>query len=243
MRPVDFAVVAASLASFAVALPCLADDSRGARRAVAARERSLPYTMVEVNAGVYALPAAKVCPTSLDQCQTGEVSLTLGLSNQYDFGPFGFGAMINWATTLRNDAARGAPELERDHSRRYFIIETFFRYTFVQKKKYEFWALGTLGGLGVSDSWTVKQDRSPPGGVQFIGPKSSTIGTLGVAFGPAVGGDYILIDNLSFGGTLGYENWILPFKPKTSPTGDVASLSGRLDVFHLGISLAYRLPL
>ena len=80
-------------------------------------------------------------------------------------------------------------------------------------------------------------------GLKFIGPKANTIGTLGAAFGPGLGGSYILIDNLSFGGTIGYENWVLSSKPKTSPTGDVASLSGRIDVFHLGLTLAYRLPL
>jgi hypothetical protein len=246
-RATDVAVLAAGsalvLASLATASDALADDSRGARRAVAARERGLAYTMVEANVGIYALPAATVCPTSLDQCETGEVSIALGLANSYQIGPYGFGALINWATTLRDDAARGAPQLEREHSRRYFLVETFFRYLVVQKKKYEFWVAGFLGGVGVSDSWTVKLDRDPIGTVQFVGPRSSTIGTLGVAFGPGVGGSYILIDNFSVGGVFTYENWILPFEPKTSPTGDVASLSGRLDVFHLGLSAAYRLPL
>ncbi len=220
-----------------------ADDSRGAQRALEARKNGLPYTMVEINGGVIGLPAAKVCPTSLTQCKTGEVSLEFGLANLYTIGPYGFGAFIDWATTLRNDAASGAADLMRDHSRSYFLIETFFRYTFVQSKKYEFYVSGLLGGVGVNDSWTVNQDRNPTGPVQFIGPKANTIGTLGVAFGPGVGGAYIIVDNLSIGGSLTYQNWILPFTPKTNPTGDVASLSGRLDVFNLSLTAAYRLPL
>jgi len=232
-------------ATSALTIPkaCFADDSRGAQRAVEARKKGRPYTMVEVNGGSIALPAAKVCPTSLNDCKTGEISLALGIANLYAVGPYGFGASINWATTLRNDAASGDPSLERDHSRRYFLIETFFRYTFLQAKKYEFYVSGSLGGVGVNDSWTVKRDRQPLGSVQFIGPKANTIGSLGVAFGPGVGGSYIIVDNLSIGGALSYENWVLAFHPKTSPTGDVASLSGRLDAFHLSLTLAYRLPL
>jgi len=35
----------------------------------------------------------------------------------------------------------------------------------------------------------------------------------------------------------------LPFEPATTPLGDVASLSGRVDVFELTTTLAYRLAL
>ncbi len=220
-----------------------ADDSRGATRAVAARERGRPYTMVEVSVGTLALPAAKVCPTGLNQCSRGEVSLALGIRNIYEFGRFGVGAGVVWATTLRNDTARGAAELERDHARRYFLIEGMFRYMFAQGPRWEFWAAANVGGVGVSDSWTVKADRKPLAGVSFLGPKASTIGTEGLAVGAGFGGAFIVIQNLSVGGHLRYENWILPSSPKINPTGDVASLSGRLDIFDLGFDIAYRLSL
>ncbi len=220
-----------------------ADDSRGATRAVAARERGRPYTMVEVSAGTLALPAAKVCPTSLNECSTGEVSLALGIRNLYEFGRFAVGAGVVWATTLRHDTARGAADLERIHSRRSFLFEGMFRYTFAQGPRWEFWATANGGGVGVNDSWTVKSDRNPPAGIQFVGPKASTIGTEGGAIGAGVGGAFIFVQNLSVGGHLRYMNWFLPGTPKNNPTGDVASLSGRVDVFDLGISLAYRLSL
>lgn len=237
------AVPLATLLVLVVPRAALGDDASKNQRAALARERGDPYTMIELRGGVLALPAATVCPTSLDKCETGEVSLTIGLANYYQFGPFGFGAGINWATTLRNDAARGAPELERDHARSYFLIEAYFRYLFVREKKWEFWASGSIGGVGVNDSWTVKGERDPVADVQFIGPKANTIGTLGFSFGPGVGGAYLLVENLSLGASLRYENWFLPFTPTTSPEGDVASLSGRVDVFDLSLSLAYRLPI
>lgn len=241
--PTRFASLLVVLLASIPADRALADDARTNERAALARERGLPYTMFELRGGVLALPAATVCPTSLDECDTGEVSLTVGLANYYQFGPYGFGAGINWATTLRNDAARGAPNLERDHARSYFLIEAYFRYLFVREKKWEFWASGSVGGVGINDSWTTKGDREPVAEVQFIGPKANTIGTIGFSFGPGIGGAYMLVENLSLGASLRYENWILPFEPKTSPEGDVASLSGRVDMIDLSLTLAYRLPI
>ena len=220
-----------------------ADDSRGATRAVAARERGRPYTMVEVGAGTFALPAAKVCPTGINQCSRGEVSLALGIRNIYEFGRFGVGAGVVWATTLRNDTARGAADLERDHARRYFLFEGMFRYMFAQGPRWEFWAAANVGGVSVSDAWTVKRDRKPLAGVSFLGPKASTIGTEGVAFGAGAGGAFIVVQNLSVGGHLRYMNWVLPTYARVNPTGDVASLAGRLDIFDLGFDIAYRLSL
>ena len=63
----------------------LAEDTSGtARRAVAARERGLPHTVVEIGAGILALPAAEVCATSGEECSTGEVSLGLGIRNPHN---------------------------------------------------------------------------------------------------------------------------------------------------------------
>lgn len=233
----------AAILALGVAREARADDAQTSQRARIARDRGLPYTMFELRGGVLALPAAEVCPASPDECSTGEISLTVGVANYYQFGPWGFGAGINWATTLRSDAARGAPQLERDHSRSYFLIEGYFRYLFVREKKWEFWASGSVGGVGINDSWSTKGDREPVAEVQFIGPKANTIGTIGFSFGPGVGGAYMLVDNLSLGAALRYENWFLPFTPKTSPEGDVASISGRVDVLDLSLTLAYRLPI
>ncbi len=219
------------------------DTSRGARRALAAREEGRPHTVLELGAGLLALPAAEVCPTSLDACSTGEASLGLGIHNIYQFGVWGIGAGILWGTTLRNDAARGLEDLERDHARRYFLAEVLLRYTFLRTPEYEAWGGATVGGVSVLDAWSVRADREPYSDVAFVGPRSLSVGTEGFAASIGGGGHWFFWDNLSVGGQLRYGNWFLPSEPATSPLGDVASLSGRVDFFDLSMTLAYRLAL
>jgi hypothetical protein len=237
-------VLGAAVGGLSVSTGALGQDtSVTARRAVAAREQGIPYTVVEVGAGVIALPAAEVCPTSLDQCQTGEVSLGLGIRNVYQFGPFGVGAGVVWGTSLLEEDARGAAYLEREHTRRYFQVEGLFRYSFVETPDAEGWVGGTVGLVMVLDEWSVRADRDPPNTVRFVGPESLVIGTEGFTTTVGAGGSWIFAENFSLGGVFRYGNWILPFEPETSPVGDVASLSGRVDVFDLTVSLAYRLAL
>src|SRR5262245_61708271 len=79
----------------------------------ATRERDRPHTLVELNTAFLLLPGALVCPQTLDPatCKRGEFSLVVGLQNFYRFGAFAVGAGIQWATTLRSDAALGDPAL------------------------------------------------------------------------------------------------------------------------------------
>jgi hypothetical protein len=219
------------------------DISRASQRAAIARELDRPYTMVEVSAGLFALPAAEVCPTSLDRCVTGETSLALGIRNFYRTGPFAIGAGIMWATTLGADSARGDPSLERDHTRRYFLVEGLFRYSFYRSQDWEVWAGGGAGGIIVNDSWSVLADREPPEDTAFVGPRTTTVGTEGFTLGAGAGADYLFAENWSIGATLRYMNWFLTGDPEFSPTGDVASLSGRVDTFELSVLLAYRIAL
>jgi len=232
------------LGAVAAASSAFADDnSTSAQRAVAARELGRPYTVVEVGVGIFALPAAEICPTSLDQCSTGEISLGLGIRNLYQFGPFAVGAGITWGTTLRNDDARGSEDLQREHARRYFQVDGLFRYSFFETPEADAWVGGTLGLVSVLDSWTVEADRDPVLKVKLVGPEALTISTEGFSTSIATGGSWFFTDNLSVGGIFQYGNWILPFDPHTTPLGDVASLSGRLDVFQLTLSLAYRIAI
>lgn len=241
------AVTALASGALFLALPWQAalaqDTSVSARRAVAARERGLPHTVFEVSAGFLALPAAEVCPRSLDECSTGEISLAFGLRNLYQFGPFALGAGILWATTLRNDDARGQVELEREHGRRYFLVEAQFRYSFLQTHNADAWVGTSLGGVMIRDAWTVLADREPVNEVKFVGPDSLTIATEGLSASVIAGGNWIFAQNFLLGGLFRYGNWILPFEADTTPLEDVASLSGRLDVFELALTLGVRLAL
>ncbi len=234
-----------------------ADGSAASRRALAAREMDRPYTLAELEVGFIGLPAADVCIRSPTDCEQGEGSLAFGIHNFYRFGSFGIGAGIDWATTLRSDSARGAPELERQHSRAYFLVEGMFRYYALRSKDWEGWAGATFGGVVVNDSWSVLADRDPYADTDFIGPRSSTLGTAGLTAGVGVGAEWSFTPGWSVGATLRYANWFLPERclpsksegcdnttsNKPLPLNDPASLSGRIDMLSLSISLAYRIAL
>ncbi|AUX21352.1 hypothetical protein SOCEGT47_018340 [Sorangium cellulosum] len=235
----------AALTLLLLAAPGRADESRAARRAAAAREQDRPYTMVEVSGGVMALPGADVCPISVAprDCEQGETSISVGIHNIYRWRYIGFGAGIFWAASLSTDAARGAPELERDHERSYFMVEGLFRYYFLRSRSWEWWAGATLGGVVVNDSWSVEADRNPYSDTAYVGPRAATIGTEGVAAGLAIGGEWTFAPNWSLGSHLRYSSWFLPSERKVSPTGDRASLSDRVDMFNIGLRIAYYVAL
>jgi len=235
--------LAAAAATLLAQSGACADDTTTARRAAAAREMGLPYTMAELSTGFLALPAAEVCLYSVQNCERGEISLALGIRNLYRLREFGFGAGIQWATTLRTDAAQGASTLERDHSRSYFLVEGIFRYYFLRGSEWEWWGGATVGGVVVNDSWTVKADREPYADTAVIGPRAATVGTEGLTLGAGLGGEWSFARNWSFGALLRYSSWFLPGEREKSPTLDVASLSGRIDMFDFGLVLAYRIAL
>ncbi|WP_437679857.1 hypothetical protein [Sorangium sp. So ce131] len=238
------AAAGAAIALLLLATPGIGDESRAARRAAAARERGRPYTMVEVGTGVMTLPGADVCPHSASSpCEQGETSISFGIHNLYRWRDIGFGAGIFWAATLSSEGARGAPELERDHSRRYFMVEGLFRYYGIRTPTWEWWAGATLGGIVVNDSWSVKADREPYSDTAYVGPRAATLSTEGVAAGLAAGGEWTFAANWSLGGHLRYSSWFLPEDRKRSPTGDLASLSKRVDMFNIGLVIAYGVAL
>jgi len=236
---------AAGLAIAMAPAAARADETTATSRAAAARERSRPHTLVELNTGFLMLPGALVCPQTIDPdtCKRGEFSLAFGIQNIWRWRAFGFGGGIQWATTLRTDAALGDPKLERSHSRRYFLVEAQARYYFISRKAWEFWAGATIGGIVVNDSWSVKADREPYADTAFVGPRGATIGTEGLTLGACIGGEWSFATNWSLGPSLRYSNWFLPSTRVQSPTLDVASLSGRLDMIDVGLRVAYRIAL
>jgi len=246
------AAVAACAGVLLLASSARADeDTAGARRATADRQQNRPFMMAELGAGLLTLPAADVCIRSVDDCVQGESSLGVGIQNLYRFQSFAVGAGITFASTLRSDAALGnddldgdgQSDLERDHSRRYFLVEGQFRYYAFSRGSWELWLGGTFGPVIVNDSWSVKADRDPYADTAFIGPRAATIGTEGLAAGIGAGAEWRFAANWSFGTTLRYASWFLPSEPELSPTGDVASLKGRVDMFLFGLAIAYRIAL
>ncbi|APR81856.1 Hypothetical protein A7982_07205 [Minicystis rosea] len=241
MRTERSSIALATAIAFVIA-PAIA---RADEPVAGAKKPDTTSTMVEINSGFLLLPGALVCPQTLDPatCKRGEFSLVVGIQNIWLWHDFGFGGGIQWATTLRSDAAQGEPELERSHSRRYFLVEAQARYYFINQKRWRGFAGVTIGGIIVNDSWSVKADREPYADTAFIGPRAATLGTEGLTMGAFIGGEWTFAPNWSLGPSLRYSTWFLPDARKQSPTLDVASLSGRLDMIDVGLRIAYRIAL
>ncbi len=218
-------------------------ESAAARRASVALEQNYTHTLVSVSAGLLSLPAADVCPRSRTSCEKGETSVSFGVYNQYRFGRIGLGASVAWAASLVAGAAPGAPDLQREHDRSYFLVEGQARYYGIRAGKWEWWGGATLGGVIIKDTWSVITDREPYADTAFVGPRSARLSTEGLAAGVAIGGEWTVAPNWFFGTTLRYAKWFLPTTPRQAPTRDSASLSGNVDVFEFGLLVAYRIAL
>ncbi|MBI4706098.1 MAG: hypothetical protein HY744_33810 [Deltaproteobacteria bacterium] len=240
MRWVAF--VAAAVAWAAGVAPARAEEGAAARARRSRRDS--PHTVFELGAGLLALPGAKLCPRSPADCEPGETSIALRLQNFYKLGDsFAVGAGITWAFGLRRDTAAGEASLERDHSRSYFAVAGQFRYYLPRFGDWQVWGGSTVGGVVVNDSWTTKADREPYADTDFVGPRALTIGSEGLAVGLGVGFEWSFAEDWIFGSSAAYANWFLPGEPRTSPTGDHASLAGRIDILDFGLQVAYRIPI
>jgi len=218
-------------------------EANSTRRAAAALDQNYTHTLVSVNVGLLSLPAADVCPRSRTSCEKGETSVSFGVYNQYRFGKFGLGASVNYAASLVAGAAPGAPDLEREHDRSYFLVEGQARYYGIRAGRWEWWGGVTLGGVIIKDAWSVISDREPYADTAFVGPKSAMISTEGLAAGLAIGGEWNVTQNWYLGTTLRYAKWLLPTNARQAPTTDSASLSGNVDVLDFGLLVAYRIAL
>lgn len=218
-------------------------ESSAARRASVALDQNYTHTLVSVSTGLLSLPAADVCPRSRTSCEKGETSVSFGVYNQYRFGRIGLGASISWAASLVAGAAPGAPDLQREHDRSYFLVEAQARYYGIRAGRWEWWGGLTVGGVIVRDSWSVITDREPYAGTAFAGSGSAMISTEGLTAGLAVGGEWTVAPNWFLGTTLRYAKWFLPTTPRQAPTRDSASLSGNVDMLEFGLLLAYRIAL
>jgi hypothetical protein len=234
-----------ALAVIGLSWPARAEnqESSAARRAEAAALQNYTHTLVSVSAGLLSLPAADVCPRSRTSCEKGETSVSFAVYNQYRFGRIGLGASVAWAASLVAGAARGAPELQREHDRSYFLVEGQARYYGIRSGRWEWWGGLTLGGVIIKDQWSVISDRAPYADTAFVGPRAAMISTEGLAAGVAIGGEWTLAPNWFLGTTMRYAKWLLPTTARQAPTGDSASLSGNVDVLDFGLLVAYRIAL
>lgn len=201
------------------------------------------HTMFQLGTGLLALPGAEVCPRSPLECEPGETSFGIGLQALGRIDAFAFGAGIKWAVGLRPNAAKGLDELEREHSRSYFLYEGYFRYYLPRLRHWEWWLGANIGGVVVNDSWSVLADREPYSDTDYIGPRELTIATQGLSLGiVAAGAHWRFAEHWLFGAHFQYGMWILPSEREVTPTLDFASLAGRIDIIDVGLAIAVRLP-
>lgn len=204
-----------------------------------------PHTMFIGGVGLLALPFAEVCPFTQAPCEPGETSLAFSLLTLGRIGNWAFGASISYAFGLRSTEARGSdqPDLEREHSRSYFLVEGHFRRYLPPLGAWNWWVGPTVGAVIINDSWSTLADRDPYDDTAFVGPRAVTLATEGFAFGAAVGGHIRFFDYWIFGTHFRYANWLLPGERDQTPVGDLASLAGRLDVLDVGVTTGFHLPI
>lgn len=201
-----------------------------------------PHGAVELGFGFLTLPGAEVCVDVEQGCKTGDTSLELHAWQIYRASPaWAFGAGLTLALTPSTDAPRrDPPGIPRDHERRYFTIEATVRHYPVVKESFEAW-LGLAGGLVILSDRFAPQD--PGNDKALIGPPGLSIRTEGVSVGLGGGAVFALTQNWSVSTALQISNWFLPETPEVNALGDEASLSGRMTMFDLRFSFAYRFSL
>lgn len=213
---------------------------RSSRRLRSVSDR--PLGLLELGAGLLALPDAAVCVERLQEgCETGDASPVLEAWQVFRLVPrFALGAGLTLGLTTTADAPRtDPPGVHRDHERRYLTLEAVGRWYFLDGDALDAWAGLTSGLVVVSDSFTPSQPQSQV----LIGPRANTLRTEGLALGLAVGLAWQVSGPWFFGGVVRSGSWFLPSSPATNALGDEASLTGRVNVLTAGVSLAYALVL
>lgn len=206
--------------------------SKAAEREYFAR----PYGLVEFGVGVMALPDAKLCG-GIAGCDRGDVSIEVDAWPMFRASPsFAVGAGMTLALIPMQEVPRLDTTFPREHVRRYFTAEGIGRYYFVHGPSMEVWSGISAGLIVVSDNF---RTRSKDPEVTIIGANSANIATEGLSLGLASGITFGVNRNLQVGATLRFANWYLPPTPDVIAFGEVASLSNRVTMLNLALTVAY----
>ncbi len=238
----------------AIAPPAAVSESgaggEGARREPAASEEEAsgprppskrdqfarPYGLVEFGIGIMALPDAKLCGGTAG-CDRGDVSVEVDAWPMFRASPnFAVGAGITLALIPMQDVPRRDTIFPREHARRYFTAEGIGRYYFFHGPALEIWSGISAGLIVVSDNF--RTDAKDPA-VTIIGAESANIATEGLSLGLASGVTFGVSPYLQVGATLRFANWYLPPTPDVIAFGESASLSNRVTMLNLALTVAY----
>jgi hypothetical protein len=195
-----------------------------------------PYGLVEFGVGVLALPDAKLCG-GIAGCDRGDVSIEVDAWPLFRASPnFAVGAGMTLALIPMQEVPRLDTTFPREHARRYFTAEGIGRYYFLHGPSMEVWSGISAGLIVVSDNF---RSRSKDPEVTIIGANSANIATEGLSLGLASGITFGVNRHLQVGATLRFANWYLPPTPDVIAFGEVASLSNRVTMLNLALTVAY----
>jgi hypothetical protein len=214
-----------------------AREAENGRSKAAEREYfAHPYGLVEFGVGVMALPDAKLCG-GIAGCDRGDVSIEVDAWPMFRASPnFAVGAGMTLALIPMQEVPRLDTTFPREHARRYFTAEGIGRYYFVHGPSMEVWSGISAGLIVVSDNF---RTRSKDPEVTIIGANSANIATEGLSLGLASGITFGVNRHLQVGATLRFANWYLPPTPDVIAFGEVASLSNRVTMLNLALTVAY----
>jgi hypothetical protein len=209
----------------------------GSRSTTSKRDHfARPYGLVEFGIGIMALPDAKLCGGAAG-CDRGDVSVEVDAWPMFRASPhFAVGAGITLALIPMQDVPRRDTVFPREHARRYFTAEGIGRYYFLHGPALEVWSGISAGLIVVSDNF--RTDAKDPA-VTIIGAESANIATEGMSLGLASGVTFGVNPHLQVGATLRFANWYLPPTPEVIAFGESASLSNRVTMLNLALTVAY----
>jgi hypothetical protein len=236
-------------ASAAVTKAPAARPHEGAADDALARIIDRPHTVAEIEAGIIALPNAPISPGQrggdaplLGKIGRGDATMQIGIHVLYRWNRhYAIGAGAIFAPSPTSDEQYGGlAALRRTHARSYLFLGMEGRYVPLQYKYFEAWVGLSSGAVIIADRFTTEAGDEVP---TILGTRDVTIRTEGFAAGVQAGGSYYLSENWIAGANLRGYHWILPDTRGCSPIGDCATLSGSVQVFEVGLTIGYRLPL
>jgi hypothetical protein len=222
-------------------LPARAEETTKARIEHPVPQLQLPYTLAQLGVGLLAMPAASVC-LSPGSCTKGDTSLELDFWQMYRANSlFAVGAGASVAIQPNTDPPASASGVSRSHTRSYFLVEAQGRYYLIRSLPFEAWAGATVGGIIVSDRYTIEGGDKPTAAI--IGPRASILRTEGLTMGAIVGAHWTIAPNWAVGFSVRYLRWFLPHTAATTVFLDRATLTDQQSAVNFGISCAYRIAL
>jgi hypothetical protein len=219
-----------------------ADEAAQSRAGLAAKIYDRPYTLAQLGVGLLWLPSADVCLKGRP-CTKGDRSFELDFWQLYRANrafAVGAGATIAITPTTDNPPSSTAG-IDRSHTRSYFMVEAVGRYYWFTPTWMESWVGVTVGGVIVSDRYSV--EGREVSNVALVGPGSSNVRTEGATVGAQFGAQWTFATNWAAGFTVRYARWFLPNQPANNVFLDRATVAGGQGMLDIGILCSYRIAL